>query len=45
MILSTKIFKYIGISGEAIISRIMGLILAAVAVNNILEGFVVYFDI
>ena len=45
MVLSTRIFKYIGNSGAAIISRIMGLILTAVAVANILEGFKTYFDL
>ena len=45
MILSTKIFKLIGNSGAAIISRVMGLILAAVAVNNILQGFKIYFEL
>ena len=45
MALSTKIFKYIGNSGAAIISRVMGLILSAVAIANILEGFKVYFDL
>lgn len=43
MALSTKIFKYIGNSGAAIISRVMGLILSAVAIDNILEGFKTYF--
>lgn len=45
MLLSTKIFKYIGNSGAAIISRVMGLILSSVAVSNILEGFSVYFEL
>jgi len=45
MVLSTKIFKYIGNSGSAIISRVMGLILSAVAVSNILQGFKVYFNL
>ncbi len=45
MALSAKIFKYIGTSGAAIISRVMGLILSAVAIDNILEGFTVYFGI
>lgn len=45
MLLSTKIFKYIGNSGAAIISRVMGLILSAVAVANILQGFKIYFDL
>lgn len=45
MILSTKIFKLIGNSGAAIISRVMGLILSAVAVANVLQGFKIYFDL
>lgn len=45
MVLSTKIFKLIGNSGAAIISRVMGLILSAVAVANILQGFKIYFDL
>ncbi len=40
-----KIQKVIGDSGAAIISRVMGLILAAVAVDSILEGLVVYFNL
>lgn len=40
-----KIQKLIGDSGAAIISRVMGLILAAVAVDSILEGLVVYFNL
>ncbi|MGF1726650.1 MarC family protein [Photobacterium nomapromontoriensis] len=35
---ANKIQKYIGNVGAAIISRVMGLILAAVAVNNLLMG-------
>ncbi|GAD28673.1 conserved hypothetical protein [Photobacterium leiognathi lrivu.4.1] len=35
---ANKIQKYIGNVGAAIISRVMGLILAAVAVNNLLLG-------
>ncbi|KXI22994.1 MarC family protein [Photobacterium sanguinicancri] len=35
---ANKIQKYIGTVGAAIISRVMGLILAAVAVNNLLVG-------
>ncbi|AZQ64993.1 MarC family protein [Flammeovirga pectinis] len=42
MVFSTKIFKYIGNSGAAIISRVMGLILSAVAVHNVLEGLTEY---
>ena len=45
MVLSTKIFKYIGNGGAAIISRVMGLILSAVAVTNILEGVKIYFEL
>ena len=45
MILSTRIFKLIGNSGAAIISRVMGLILSSVAVANILQGFKIYFDL
>lgn len=45
MVLSTRIFKYIGDSGAAIISRVMGLILSAVAISNILEGFKIYFNL
>lgn len=45
MALSTKIFKYIGNSGAAIISRVMGLILSAVAVDNVVEGVKVYFSL
>ena len=45
MLLSTRIFKYIGNSGAAIISRVMGLILSAVAVANVLDGFKIYFKL
>ncbi len=45
MNLSTKIFNLIGNSGAAIISRVMGLILSAVAVANLLEGFKIYFGL
>ena len=43
MKISAFIFKYIGNGGAAIISRVMGLILSAVAVANILEGVTTYF--
>lgn len=45
MVLSSKIFKYIGNSGAAIISRVMGLILSAVAVANVVEAIKIYFDL
>ncbi|AGH38148.1 Multiple antibiotic resistance (MarC)-related protein [Bibersteinia trehalosi USDA-ARS-USMARC-188] len=38
LLLANHIQKYIGNAGAAIISRVMGLILSAVAVNNILVG-------
>lgn len=38
MLGANKIQKYIGHVGAAIISRVMGLILASVAVNNLLSG-------
>ena len=45
MALSTKLFRFIGTGGASIISRVMGLILSAVAVANVLEGVKVYFEI
>jgi multiple antibiotic resistance protein len=44
MLASSFIHRYIGNSGASIISRVMGLILSSVAVNNILEGFKIYFS-
>lgn len=38
LLLANKVHKYIGNAGAAIISRVMGLILSAVAINNILVG-------
>lgn len=38
LLVANKIQKYIGHVGAAIISRVMGLILAAVALNNLLIG-------
>jgi len=40
-----KIQSWIGDSGAAIVSRVMGLILAAVALNSVLEGIKTYFGI
>lgn len=37
---ATRILRLIGTSGAAVISRVMGILLAAVAVNNVLGGFV-----
>ncbi len=42
---SGVLFRYIGAPGASIISRVMGLILSSVAVNNILEGIVIFFKI
>lgn len=42
---STFLFKFIGMSGAAIISRVMGMILCSVAVVHILEGISIYFNI
>lgn len=44
MLASSFIHRYIGNAGASIISRVMGLILSSVAVNNILEGIKVYFS-
>lgn len=38
LLLSTKVHKLIGSAGASIISRVMGLILTAVAADNIIEG-------
>ncbi len=38
LLISTKVHKIIGDAGASIISRVMGLILSAVAVSNIIEG-------
>lgn len=38
LLIATKLQKVLGVVGPAIISRVMGLILAAVAVNNLLLG-------
>lgn len=40
MLLATPILKLIGDSGASIISRVMGMILAAVAVNSLLQALV-----
>jgi len=40
-----KIQQLIGDSGAAIVSRVMGLILASVALNSILDGIKIYFGI
>lgn len=45
MLLAGKVNKIIGSSGASVISRVMGLILAAVATTNALEGLKSYFKI
>eukprot|EP01029_Cantina_marsupialis_P012333 TRINITY_DN272340_c0_g1_i1.p1 TRINITY_DN272340_c0_g1~~TRINITY_DN272340_c0_g1_i1.p1 ORF type:complete len:209 (+),score=4.92 TRINITY_DN272340_c0_g1_i1:275-901(+) len=45
MLLATKIQKIIGLSGASLISRVMGLILASVAVNAFLTGVTTYFKL
>ena len=42
-LVANRIQRLIGMTGAAVISRVMGLILAAVAVNNVLVGFHDYF--
>jgi multiple antibiotic resistance protein len=45
MRLSARIYKRIGNSGAIVISKVMGLILAAMAANNILMGIKDFFNI
>lgn len=45
MLMSGKINKVIGLSGASVVSRIMGVILAAVAITNVLEGITSYFNL
>ena len=45
MLMSGKINKVIGLSGASVVSRIMGVILAAVAITNVLEGITSYFKL
>lgn len=45
MLLATKIQKIIGLAGASLISRIMGLILASVAINELLSGIATYFKL
>lgn len=45
MLLASKVHKIIGNAGASVISRVMGLILASVAVSNTLTGLSVYFKL
>jgi multiple antibiotic resistance protein len=40
-----RVHRWIGDGGASVISRVMGLILASVAVSNVLDGIKTYFDI
>lgn len=45
MLLASGIHRLIGDSGASVISRVMGMILAAVATTNVLTGISGYFDL
>lgn len=45
MLVASYIHRFIGNSGASIISRVMGLILASVAITNMLDGIKVYFGL
>ena len=45
LLLSTKVHRLIGDAGASIISRVMGLILSAVAANNTIEGIKASFNL
>lgn len=45
MLSATKIQKWIGNAGAIVISKVMGLILTAVAITNVLTGFKSYFNL
>jgi len=45
MLLASGIHKLIGDAGASVINRVMGLILAAVAVSNTLAGLTTYFNL
>lgn len=45
MLAASWIHRLIGNSGASIISKVMGMILAAVATNNVLSGITLYFDL
>ena len=45
MLTASYIHRFIGNSGAGIISRVMGLILASVAIANMLDGIKVYFGL
>lgn len=45
MLLAVRFKRLIGATGASVISRVMGLILAAVATNAVLSGIAVYFQL
>lgn len=45
MLLAAPINKVIGSSGASVVSRVMGLILASVAIANLLAGLELYFEL
>ena len=45
MVVSSGINRFIGSSGASVVSRVMGLILASVAMANLLEGITLYFEL
>lgn len=45
MVVSSGINRLIGSSGASVVSRVMGLILASVAMANLLEGITLYFEL
>ena len=44
LLMAKRIYRVIGDSGASIVSRVMGLILAAIAVNSVLLGIMQYFS-
>ncbi len=45
MLLATRLLNVIGDTGASVISRVMGMILASIAVSAVLEGISVFFNI
>lgn len=45
MLSAGMILRFIGNAGASVISRVMGIILAAVAANNVLKGLTAYFGL
>ncbi|MFD1616337.1 MarC family protein [Gelatiniphilus marinus] len=45
LLLATKVHKIIGNAGASVISRVMGLIMSAVAVANIIDGIKISFNL